>query len=222
MHINRNRLRAARHTLTKPALLAAVLTMSVSTTAFAADRHGGQRETFTDYARVVNVEPIYGEIAYEKPHRECWLEEQHHVTVHEGHDNYRLKRQRPNRSVGDTLAGGVIGGVIGNQLGRRGSDGARVGATVVGAIIGSALANESSGSSARHRRHRPHQQRPVHKPVQSRPVERCTTHVTTEYKRHITAYQVTYRYKGQTFTTRTEQDPGDRIPVRISIRPIHD
>ncbi|MBX2883202.1 MAG: hypothetical protein KTR32_24835, partial [Granulosicoccus sp.] len=96
------------------------------------------------------------------------------------------------------------------------------GATVVGAIIGSAIANEKPHHNhRRHRRPDKHQSRPARRHVQSRPVERCTTQVVTEYRQEISGYQVTYRYKGQTFTTRTDRDPGDRIPVRINIRPIN-
>lgn len=212
----------SRHGLartTRNAALAATLLTMVTAPAVHADgknrRHSSH--SFTDYARVVDVNPIYSKIAYEKPIRECWLEEQQHTTVYEGNAHGRR-----SHNTGGTIAGGVIGGVIGNQLGKRGNSTTRFGATVVGAIIGSAIANE--GPQSNHRRHRrpnQHQSRPVQRPVQSRPVERCTTQVTTEYRREISGYQVTYRYKGQTFTTRTDRDPGDRIPISISIRPLN-
>lgn len=197
-------------------LLSALLTIVAAPAAQADRRFAGERQTYTDYARVTNVEPIYTRVAYEKPQRECWLEESHHTTVYEGRSTDRRNR----RQVGDTLAGGVIGGVIGNQLGRHGSDGARIGATVVGAIIGSAIAGEKSDHQRRHRRPepQPHYSREY---TRGQPVERCTTKVSTEYRREISAYQVTYRYRGNTFTTRTDTDPGDRIPVRISIQPVN-
>nr|MBX2824928.1 glycine zipper 2TM domain-containing protein [Gammaproteobacteria bacterium] len=131
--------RATRST----ALAAALLSMTIAPVVHA----GGQRhnaQSFTDYARVVAVDPIYSKVAYEKPRRECWLEEQHHTTVYEGNAHGQGNQQygRRTHSAGSTIAGGVIGGVIGNQLGKRGSSSTRIGATVVGAIIGSAIANE--------------------------------------------------------------------------------
>jgi len=219
----RQRLHSATSIFSAPMVLAATLSLAIAAPVSAANnRHKNHQQTFTDYARVINVDPIYKRVAIEKPRRECWVEEQHHATVYEGQNSHHNQRPGTRRSTGDTLAGGVIGGVIGNQLSRRSSNSTRIGATVVGAIIGSAIANESGGKSARHRRHRPQQYKPVRRPAQSRPVERCTTHITTEYQEQISGYQVTYRYQGQTFNTRTQRDPGDRIPVRISIRPQYD
>ena len=46
-------------------------------------------------------------------------------------------------------------------------------------------------------------------------------HTVTENRRreHIDGYRVTYRYHGHTATTRLSYDPGDRIPVDISLTP---
>jgi uncharacterized protein YcfJ len=39
-------------------------------------------------------------------------------------------------------------------------------------------------------------------------------------RKRLTAYRVTYRYRGHTATTRLDHDPGDRIPVRVSLSPL--
>lgn len=49
---------------------------------------------------------------------------------------------------------------------------------------------------------------------------RCRT--VTEQRAHerITAYRVTYRYGGETATTRLSYDPGERMPVNVSLSPL--
>jgi uncharacterized protein YcfJ len=44
-------------------------------------------------------------------------------------------------------------------------------------------------------------------------------HQTHEEER-IDGYHVTYRYKGEIFTTRLPYDPGDRLKVQVSVTPV--
>jgi len=181
-----------------------------------------QSNQFTEYARVVNVVPIYKRVSYQQPKRECWIEEQQHVIRYEGQNK---KRRHNSHSTGDVLIGGVIGGVIGNQLSRKSSSGARTGATVAGAIIGSALAGESNHRNNRNKRHRRHSNKRHYQydrqPVyETRPVKRCENTTETHYKERLQGYDVTYRYRGENFITRMKRDPGDRIKVQVSVRPL--
>jgi hypothetical protein len=49
---------------------------------------------------------------------------------------------------------------------------------------------------------------------------RC--HDVTEQRasEHITGYRVTYRYGEETATTRMSYDPGERVPVNVSLSPL--
>ena len=38
-------------------------------------------------------------------------------------------------------------------------------------------------------------------------------------QRSVNAYDVTYEYAGKTYRTRTDHNPGDRIRVRVDVRP---
>ena len=49
--------------------------------------------------------------------------------------------------------------------------------------------------------------------------ERCETHVEYSEEERFEGYDVTYVYGGQTYSTRTADDPGEQIRVWISIRP---
>jgi len=216
--------------------IAFIALFSIGNLATAADLPRLQHR-FTDYAQVLDVEPVFKRVSYQKPQRECWIEQEEHIVTYEGSDqSFRPSgnRAQSTHRGGDAIIGGIIGGVIGNQIGRHGGRGARNGATIAGAIIGSALANESSASASRSSnsgdnfRHR--RQRRVEQPalqntnrpsrtVTTRPVERCRETVQTSYEQRIRAYDVTYRYRGQTFTTRMKRDPGNRIELQINVAP---
>ena len=50
---------------------------------------------------------------------------------------------------------------------------------------------------------------------------RCRPVVEKRAREHITGYRVTYRYGGETETTRMSYDPGERMPVNVSLSPVH-
>ncbi len=187
-------------------------------TAFAGNgKFSRDHASFTDYAKVISVEPVYRRVAVNKPVRECWIEQREHTTVY--NDGNRRNNSHQAHSSGQAVIGGLIGGAIGNQIGRHtGSRQGRVGATVAGAILGSVIANESP---RRHRhRHNNHGNRHgSHTVTESRPVEQCTTRIEKQYRRDFKGYDVTYRYRGHNHTTRLQYDPGTRIPVNVSISP---
>lgn len=51
--------------------------------------------------------------------------------------------------------------------------------------------------------------------------QRCRTVTEQRASEHITGYRVTYRFGGETETTRLPYDPGERIPVNVSLSPMH-
>lgn len=205
--------------------IAVSVLLGLSNLAIAADAPQ-LRHRFTEYADVVNVEPVFRQVRYQKPQKECWIDQEEHVVIREGSRQtfgQPIRQSNSSRSYsgGDALIGGLIGGVIGNQLGKRGNRGARNGATVAGAIVGSVLANEARGSDvSRHRRHsnRTRTTQPQ-RIVTTRPVERCRETTHTSYEQRIHGYDVTYTYRGRTFTTRMNRDPGNQIELQVNLAP---
>ena len=48
----------------------------------------------------------------------------------------------------------------------------------------------------------------------------CTTVTEKRARDRVTAYRVTYRYRGYTATTRLSYHPGERIPVNVRLSPL--
>lgn len=109
-------------------------------------------------------------------------------------------RSRGRHNNAGMIAGGVIGGVIGNQVGK-GNE--RPVATVAGAVIGAAVGHASD----RRRRESDDARTETHCQV---------SHGYVEEER-ISGYWVTYRYRGETFTTQMDRDPGKFVPVRVTV-----
>src|SRR5687767_14832755 len=97
------------------------------------DRYNRGHHAEYDYARVVDVDPIYRQVRVSVPRRECWNETRYEEV------RYSRDRRSEHRAAGPMILGGVIGAAIGNQIGS--GDGRRA-ATVAGAIIGSAVGHD--------------------------------------------------------------------------------
>jgi len=218
--VDRTAGRPARSGVRLPALLLAATLGAVAFAGAATAREHVRPERLTVYADVLDVRPVYEEVSYFGPTRECWTEEVRHVVREDyarPHRAYRDGHPRERRG-GEAIVGGLIGGVVGNQLGRNSSRGTRAGATIAGAIIGSAVANETSAANARHRRHAPryHAPRTVY---ETRPVERCREVESSRAERRLQHYDVTYRYDGRTYTTRLPRDPGAELELNVTLTP---
>ncbi len=149
------------------------------------------------YARVVRVEPIIRYVTVRVPYEQCWDEPQ---------------RAYSNRDAsGSGLVGAIIGGVIGNQFG---SGRGRKVATVLGAVIGGSLAKDAALAKAE--RYGGNNGRDTYL------VRRCETAYEIREEERVDGYNVTYRYKGDTYMTRLPKDPGSRIRLRVRITPIID
>lgn len=147
-----------------------------------------------EYARVVRAEPIYRSVRVSNPRQVCTEEPVTERTVYRG-----------GPDPGAVLVGALIGGVIGHQFG--GGHGRDV-ATAAGAFIG---ANHAAYNSSG--------QRVVEREV----VEtRCERVRAARYEDELAGYDVTYRYHGRLYHTRTASDPGSRIRVRVDVSPYED
>jgi uncharacterized protein YcfJ len=147
-----------------------------------------------DFAQVLSADPIIRYVTVKTPVRECWQDTQVRVVERGGRRN----------NAGGALIGAVIGGVVGNQFGSgRGNDAATVAGSLLGAAIGSESARNRARETVRY----------------ETPVERCETVITEREEERIDGYQVVYRYNGQRYSTRMPYDPGDRLRVRVDVRP---
>lgn len=105
-----------------------------------------------------------------------------------------------------TVIGGVLGAVVGSQVG--GGSG-RYASSAIGSMVG--------GIAGRHIYDQQQRER-------SGTVRVCdplpgSGHGSHGDDRPVQAYDVTYEYAGRTYTTRTDHHPGDRIRVRVDVRP---
>lgn len=197
-------------------LIAAALSAFSVTAAAANNRVPTER--FTEYAKVINVQPVYQEIRLREPRQQCWTEQERYIVGYER--TTQSSNHRSNRnSTGNTIVGGLIGGVIGNQLGRSHSNRSRTGATVAGAIIGSAIGNESNYRSTRNGRYRNTEQVQSTPIYETRDVQRCKRTVESRSENQLQHYNVTYLYKGRKFVTQLPRDPGKRLELQVTVAP---
>ncbi|MDN3516271.1 glycine zipper 2TM domain-containing protein [Aquisalimonas lutea] len=163
-------------------------------TAHHGDRHGFRSESrrYSDYARVVEVQPVYREVRVSQPRREC-------------HDERVVHRHREGPGeAGSAIIGGIVGGIIGHQIGDgRGRDAA----TAIGAVAGTAAGSHFARSRGRT------VERTGYETV-------CRTVDEVHYEERVDGYDVTYRYDGREYTTRMNEDPGRHIRVRVGVDPV--
>jgi uncharacterized protein YcfJ len=150
------------------------------------------------WAAVLRVDPVYdepiaGAEASTTAQQECW-EEQVPVGAGAGVD------ASSGRRTVATMIGAVVGGLLGNQVGKGdGRDAATVAGVVAGGVVGSHVAAERPQYTTQRR---------------CRPATGGSS-----VPRHVVAYDVEYRYRGEVFTSRLAYDPGDRMRVKVSVTP---
>ena len=187
--------------LTKGTALATALCgLLLSAPAAFAHGNGNSRYARDDnrmwtYAKVVRAEPIYREVRVSEPREVCREEPVTERVV-----------QRGRADPGAVLLGAMVGGVIGHQFG--GGHGKDV-ATAAGAVIG---ANHAANATYREGR------------VTERTVyeTQCETVRDVRYIREVDGYDVTYKYQGRLYQTRSASDPGSRIRVRVDVAPYYE
>jgi uncharacterized protein YcfJ len=181
------------NTKTKGTMAGTAVAMLVLAHGAALADHDGPRDVY-DYARVLSVQPNVRYVTVRTPVEECWNETRH----------YTVDR-RPPGNVAGTLFGAVLGGVIGHQFGSgRGNDAA----TVAGVLAGAAIGSESSPYDG------------YETTEYARPVRRCQTRYTTHEEERIDSYRVIYAYNGRKYATDMPFDPGERIRIRVDVRPV--
>ncbi len=154
----------------------------------------GQSKPVYDYARVISSHPVVRYVTVTTPVKECW----------EDVERYSVRNREPGQ-VGRTLFGAILGSVIGHQIGSGSGNDV---ATVAGGLIGAAAGSNSG------RRDRGYSEDEY-----SRPVRRCSTNYQEHQEERIDGYDVIYTYHGRKYSTRTPFDPGEKLKIRVDVRP---
>ena len=190
-----------------------------------------------DYARVLRVDPVfdsrYG--SQDSSYGQRCYDRQTYVSGGEGYESYGNGSYRTNGSYdgdgyydrngnyqsngGGTRTGAtmatVIGGIVGAALGSQvGGGSARYATAAVGSMVGG-----MAGRQIYDRAQRQRQPDRVGTVTVCDPVPVGDRYGNDQYnERAVGAYDVTYEYASQQYTTRTSYHPGDRIRVRVDVR----
>jgi len=149
-------------------------------------------------AEVLSAEPLYETVSVSVPRQECRQEQ---VAYREGYN-------RPRGSATPTIVGAIIGGALGNAVGH-GHTNKKVGAAV-GAILGGSIGRDIGRKNQAY----------AGDTIRYRTEEVCTTVEDIHEQERLAGYRVTYRFAGETYTTRTRRDPGDTLRVRVRVTPV--
>ncbi|MBQ5949687.1 glycine zipper 2TM domain-containing protein [Massilia sp. ST3] len=149
-----------------------------------------QAADFEDFGRVVRVQPRVEQIR--TPRQECRTE------------YVQVPTQQQERGQGGSIVGGIAGALLGSQVG---SGNGKVAAAAAGAIAGAMVGDRVENNG-----------RNVAPGVQEQAVRQCRTVEAVESRTN--GYDVTYEYRGQTYTTLMSRDPGNRVRLRVSVEPL--
>lgn len=221
-------------------LAASMLALAMTTTAATASAQVtsypsySQNDGYYDYARVLRVDPVYdsrygGGYAASTGTTRC-VEDRTYVggygDRYDGYDD-RYRRDGYVRDgyardgYGDrggygtnagataaTVIGGIVGAVVGSKVG---GGSARYATSAIGSMVGGMAGRQVYEQTQRNRQSR--ERVGIARACDPIPVG------TYESGRGASMYDVTYEYGGRNYTTRTSYHPGDRIRVRVDVRP---
>lgn len=158
------------------------------------DRNHARGNRDTDYARVVQVEPVLERVRYTVPVEQCWTED-------------RVRPDRRPANAGAAIFGGAVGAILGNAIGH--GDGRRA-ATLGGAVVGAAIGNELGKSDGRGDYREPRLEQ----------VQHCRTRQEERFDERVAGYRVTYEYNGRRQVTQLPYDPGRYLRVAVDVHPL--
>ena len=146
-------------------------------------------DQYRDAARVLSVTPQTERV--NMPRQECRTEYQQ-----------QSSRQDGDRSIAGALIGGVAGGLLGNTIGRgNGRIAAAAIGAGVGALAGDRIANQNNNVVT----------------TRTVPVQSC--YQVDNWQTVNSGYLVTYEYNGRTYSTVTNEHPGNLIDVSVAVSP---
>ncbi|MES2900387.1 MAG: glycine zipper 2TM domain-containing protein [Pseudomonadota bacterium] len=148
---------------------------------------------FEEFGRVTRVQPRVEQVR--QPREECRTD---YVQV-------PVQQQGQQRSAGGGIIGAIAGGIIGNQVG--GGSG-RAAATAVGAITGAVVGDRIDNNG-----------RQVNQQAypQEQAVRQCR--MVDAWESRTVGYDVTYDFRGRSYTSVMDRDPGQRVRLRVTVEP---
>lgn len=199
---------------------------------------------YYDYARVLRVDPVlqsgYGPTRVSSNGNNCYSEDGYYTDNRDGgyddrysdrryddryDDRYEDRRYDDRRYDGGDGYGTntgrnvatVIGGLVGAALGSKvGGGSARYATAAVGSMVGGMAGREVYETAQRNKAQQARRTRvTVCDPVR----DGYDTRYPASGSSEVSAYDVTYEYAGRQYVTRTAYHPGDRIRVRVDVRP---
>lgn len=129
--------------------------------------------------------------------------EQVRVPRQECRTDYVQSQVQPQRSQGGSVVGGIAGALLGSTVG---SGNGKVAAAAAGAIAGAVVGDHVDNDG---RNYAPQ--------TQEQAVRQCRT--VDAYEQRTNGYDVTYDYRGHTYNTVMNSDPGNRVRLYISVQP---
>ena len=153
----------------------------------------GYHQDHAAYAKVLDVDPIIAIARRPYTQQQCWDER-----VSSPSQGGRTR----HNAAGAMILGGILGGVVGHQIDRQGNGDS---AKLIGALVGASIGHDMGNNDTQ--------------PVTTTVSQRCSNITRYDNDERIVGYRVTYRYRGQTFITRTDQHPGSRIRVNVAVTP---
>lgn len=179
-----------------------------SSSAFATYKRGSG---FVDYANVTDVQPVYETVVKTVPVERCW-NERVKPDYHRAHGHHRR-----NNSATPALLGAIIGGALGNELGHRKRN--KQFGVAIGGILGASIGQDIGRQQAAERGHYGEAR---HSANHYRVVERCGVEHERYEEQELVGYEVSYRYRGNHYSTVTDNHPGDKLKVHINVLPVTD
>ncbi len=199
-------------------VMAAISIATVALPASAAKYRNNYDNSSYDYARVVSVDPLLETYQVNEPVEHCWNER---VAYREDYYDRDRSRQYSPRSKSRTpdVLGAIIGGVIGNQVGKRGGGKARDVATVAGAVLGGSIGRDVRNQRKYNERYSNDRYDDQRHATRYETVQQCELKDSYITKERVVGYDVGYKYKGKVFYSKFDQHPGDRVKVKVTVRP---
>ena len=199
----------------RPGLVTGLALATALLTASAQAGHGNRNSSFNnnffDYANVVSATPLYETVVRSEPSESCWNERvQRSSYGHRGH-GYRGENSTP------VLIGALLGGALGNELGHHKRN-KQVGA-VIGGLLGGSIGRDVARNRASNNRHAD-SHGDSRGDYQYETVQRCETTYRDISEQQLVGYDVSYRYRGQIYDTRTSEHPGKRMQLQVSFSPV--
>lgn len=212
----------------------------------AESRYASPDAPYHDYARVLRVDPVFraGYGSTRVSANNCYSEDGYYSDQRDGGDDRYDDRRYSDRGYDDryddrytdrryddrrydgndgygtptgrnvaTVIGGLVGAALGSKVG---GGSARYATAAVGSMVGGMAGREVYESAQRNKEAQARRTRvTVCDPVRDGDDSRYPTSVPDD----IGGYDVTYEYAGRQYVTRTDYHPGDRIRVRVDVRP---